>query len=137
MTDGSQACATTTSPDGSASPSCATCSIASTSSAGRQLRPGPGDARQARRLRHDIDYRLTDLGVALPSRRPVIPYCVDWSEQRHHLSGPVGPGLLTRLHGLGWIRRSKADRAVALTPAGRSGLAEHFDLGWPLNNIAA
>jgi hypothetical protein len=47
----------------------------------------------------DVDYVLTargagalgDLGVdldgAAASRRPFVRYCVDWSEQRHHLAG--------------------------------------------------
>jgi hypothetical protein len=52
---------------------------------------------------NDTPYRLTDRGRAelaafgvdadrLPGRRPLIRYCVDWTEQRHHLAGALGAG---------------------------------------------
>ena len=83
----------------------------------------------------DVDYRLTPaghraltgLGVELP--RPAkdgttpLRYCVDWSEQRHHLSGAVGRALARRAFELGWLRRLDGSRAVRLTAAGRDGLA--------------
>ncbi|HZU48870.1 MAG TPA: transcriptional regulator, partial [Mycobacterium sp.] len=85
---------------------------------------------------HDIDYHLTeegevflrDFGVTLPSSRPVIRYCIDWSEQRHHLAGALGRGLLDQLIKLDWIRRSKASRAVQITEIGYGGLREVFDV---------
>src|SRR4051794_28475380 len=59
----------------------------------------------------DLDYRLTPsgraklsaLGVELP-RGDALRYCVDWSEQRHHLSGAAGRALAGRLLELRWIR---------------------------------
>jgi DNA-binding transcriptional ArsR family regulator len=83
---------------------------------------------------HDIDYHLTadgeaflsDFGAVLPSKRPVVRYCVDWSEQRHHLSGAIGRNLLNRLLELEWIRRSPSNRAVHITDAGRAGLIAAF-----------
>jgi len=69
---------------------------------------------------------LTDFGVALPPHRPVVRYCVDWSEQRHHLAGATGHGLLNRLADLDWIRRSTANRAVHITGTGRAGLSDVF-----------
>jgi DNA-binding transcriptional ArsR family regulator len=95
----------------------------------------PDRAAHDRRTGHelDIDYRLTadghavlgDLGIALPPR-PVIRYCVDWSEQRHHLAGAVGRQLLSRLTDMGWIRPSEATRAVRVTEVGRAGLRDLF-----------
>ncbi|MFY2859685.1 ArsR/SmtB family transcription factor [Mycobacterium sp. THU-M104] len=83
---------------------------------------------------HDVHYWLTahgysfltDFGVALP-HRPVIRYCVDWSEQRHHLAGAVGRSLLNRLLELNWISRSGTDRAVRVTATGRAGFGHWFD----------
>src|ERR1700760_1668631 len=76
---------------------------------------------------HEVDYTLTaagqeflsDFGVQIPPKRRLIRYCVDWSEQRHHLSGALGRGLLDRLIELGWIRRSDGSRAIKVTATGR------------------
>jgi DNA-binding transcriptional ArsR family regulator len=86
----------------------------------------------------DLDYRLTDdgarrlrdLGVdvdgALAGPRAPIRYCVDWSEQAHHLSGGLGAAVAARMCELEWVTRLPRTRAVRLTDAGRAGLAEHF-----------
>jgi DNA-binding transcriptional ArsR family regulator len=67
--------------------------------------------------------------LAAPSnRRPVLRFCVDWSEQRHHLAGALGAALLARMQGAGWVRRLPAPRAVDLTPAGRTALADVLGL---------
>jgi DNA-binding transcriptional ArsR family regulator len=81
----------------------------------------------------EVDYRLTpegvrwlsDLGIdvsSLPRRRPLIRYCVDWSEQRHHLAGSLGAALCSRLLELTWIKRAPRGRAVFVTPEGAKGL---------------
>src|SRR5690349_8736702 len=68
---------------------------------------------------HEVDYRLTPdggdllgrLGVSVapvPAEGLPLRYCVDWTEQAHHLSGPVGRALAARLLELRWVRR--ADR---------------------------
>jgi DNA-binding transcriptional ArsR family regulator len=84
---------------------------------------------------HDVDYRLTepgaigltDLGVDVDglsgARRPLIRYCLDWTEQRHHLAGALGAAIAGRIFELGWVRRAKVHRALVLTPAGSEGLA--------------
>jgi hypothetical protein len=88
----------------------------------------------------DLDYRLTDegagkltdLGVdvdrALAGPRAPIRYCVDWSEQDHHLSGALGAALAARLFDLGWVKRLPRTRAVLVTDGGRRGLGEEFDI---------
>lgn len=87
----------------------------------------------------DIDYRLTETGWALFERLGVVPaarrrrlvgYCVDWTEQRHHLAGASGAALLDRFQELDWLRRDAkaAPRALRVTAAGRRGFAEHFGI---------
>jgi DNA-binding transcriptional ArsR family regulator len=88
----------------------------------------------------DLDYRLTDhgadrltaLGVdvdrALAGPRAPIRYCVDWSEQDHHLSGALGAALAARLFELNWVKRLPRTRAVLVTDDGRRGLAEQLNL---------
>jgi len=48
--------------------------------------------------------------------------CVDWTERRFHLAGPLGDHLARRLLETGWLRRREGSRALAIAPAGRSGL---------------
>lgn len=95
----------------------------------------------------DLDYALTEdgleffrkLGVRLTlqdkefhhkSKRPLVAYCVDWTEQRHHLGGLAGEVLLRRFLELGWLQRGVTgkSRAFAITDGGRSGFAEHFGI---------
>lgn len=84
----------------------------------------------------DVDYRLTgsghalltDLGVTLDPSRPAVRYCVDWTEQHHHLAGAVGRGLLARLVELDWLRRSPEHRGVRLTDRGLDGLQDVLGL---------
>lgn len=88
----------------------------------------------------DVDYRLTDRGHAelaafgvdfdalARRRRPLIRYCMDWSEQRHHLAGALGAALATRMFELDWVSRARRGRAVHLTPEGAAGLRETFGL---------
>jgi hypothetical protein len=49
---------------------------------------------------------------------------VDWSERRPHVAGALGAAFATRLFERRWIERRPGVRAVAVTDAGRSGLAE-------------
>jgi DNA-binding transcriptional ArsR family regulator len=82
------------------------------------------------RLGTAADRIFSRLGVdvaALPggdSRRPLLRFCVDWSEQRHHLAGALGASVLDRMVAADWVRRSPSSRAVELTPAGRQTLAD-------------
>jgi DNA-binding transcriptional ArsR family regulator len=87
----------------------------------------------------DFDYRLTERGVerlaafgidfsSLPRRRALIRYCVDWSEQRHHLGGSLGAALADRLFELGWTKRVRQGRALLVTDEGFVGLRQQFGL---------
>lgn len=98
------------------------------------------DAALADRLAapgYDVDYRLTPAGVrelkafgidfdSLPPRRPLIRYCVDWSEQRHHLAGSLGAAITARMLELGWVRRAQRSRALHVSDDGYEGLRERF-----------
>ncbi|MDT7759496.1 MAG: hypothetical protein QOH27_5394, partial [Mycobacterium sp.] len=88
---------------------------------------------------HDVDYELTssgrsflkDVGIELPSGpRPVLRYCIDWTEQRHHLAGGLGAAVLDRFVSAHWIKRSPRGRAVTVTDRGRAALANCFGIDW-------
>lgn len=92
---------------------------------------GNGDGRDlAYRLTASGRGRLADLAVELPDADAdgTIPlrHCVDWTEQRHHLSGVVGRALARRLFELRWTERLAQPRAVRVTPAGVRGLGRVF-----------
>jgi DNA-binding transcriptional ArsR family regulator len=84
-----------------------------------------------------VHYQLTDRGRAwfadfgvvldrIPPRRPLIRYCVDWSEQRHHLAGGAAAALADRLFDLDWLRRGPSPRVVLVTDTGRTGFQDTF-----------
>jgi DNA-binding transcriptional ArsR family regulator len=86
----------------------------------------------------DVEYRLThagerwlhhrglDVDAIKARRRPLIRYCLDWSEQRHHLAGALGAALAQHLLGRGWLIRARHGRAVSITDEGADGLAAEF-----------
>jgi DNA-binding transcriptional ArsR family regulator len=78
-------------------------------------RLGPEAARIFARLGVDVE-------EAAAGRRPLLRFCVDWTEQRHHLAGALGSAVLTALEGNDWVRREPGRRSLAVTDAGRAGL---------------
>lgn len=71
---------------------------------------------------------LADLGadVSSPSRRPFCRHCLDWTERRPHLAGIVGAAITLRCFDLGWVKRERNPRALAITPKGQEGLRRTF-----------
>ncbi len=70
-----------------------------------------------------------DVDAVAAGRRPLLKFCVDWSEQRHHLAGALGAAVATRFLDAGWVRRrARAHRALRLTPEGSQALATHLGL---------
>jgi DNA-binding transcriptional ArsR family regulator len=86
------------------------------------------------------DYRLTPkgaralrgLGIEFPTRRGPAPArrCLDWTERRPHVAGPVGTALADLAFERGWIRRLRGTRAVAVTARGRIQLRDVFNVRW-------
>jgi DNA-binding transcriptional ArsR family regulator len=90
----------------------------------------------------DLSYRLTPRGEevlggigvdldAVLARRPAVRYCLDWSEQRHHLAGSLGTALAARLFELGWVSHGGRRRVVRVTGPGQERLPAL--LGLPAN----
>jgi DNA-binding transcriptional ArsR family regulator len=48
--------------------------------------------------------------------------CLDWTESRPHLSGPLGAALCARLLEQAWVMHRPNTRALRVTDAGRAGL---------------
>ena len=73
-----------------------------------------------------------DLGVdvaALRSPRGVARQCLDWTERRHHLAGPLGVQLLAAMTARGWFVLEAQGRAVRVTAAGEQALQEMLGVG--------
>jgi DNA-binding transcriptional ArsR family regulator len=66
---------------------------------------------------------LAALGIAA-CHGDVVRCCVDWTEQRHHIAGPLGRALLDRFHQLDWIAPNANSRAIQVTPTGRTHLTQ-------------
>jgi hypothetical protein len=73
---------------------------------------------------------LSAFGVDLRprTRRIFCQPCLDWSERRYHIMGLVGARILDRLLELGWLKCVPGSRALHLTPSGREGLSEVFQI---------
>ena len=52
--------------------------------------------------------------------------CLDWSERRYHLAGPLGVALASRFFELNWIERSPTPRVVRLSAVGRRAIKARF-----------
>ena len=84
--------------------------------------------------------RLTNLGVQLPAgldQEIPLRYCVDWTEQAHHLSGTVGRALTTWLLENAWLERLPRTRALRLTESGERGLRAQLGVGLPATDLSA
>lgn len=66
--------------------------------------------------------------IALPDSVPRGKPCLDWTERRHHLGGPLGTLLTDRMFELGWLARRAGSRAVRVTTRGERALSQHFGL---------
>jgi DNA-binding transcriptional ArsR family regulator len=71
---------------------------------------------------------LEELGVDLDAvrraggHRPLLRFCLDWSEQRHHVAGRLGAAVLDAFLENGWVVRRTGHRAVTVTDAGEAAL---------------
>jgi DNA-binding transcriptional ArsR family regulator len=93
----------------------------------------------AQLLRETADgYEITDAGRAWLSHmsidveglrgRPLARRCMDWSERRPHIGGPLGSALLERMLALRWLARSREPRVLRLTESGRRGLRRELSV---------
>jgi DNA-binding transcriptional ArsR family regulator len=69
-----------------------------------------------------------DLNPQARRRRIFCRACLDWSERRYHVAGFVGAEVWRRCLELGWLIRRRNTRAIGVTPAGRRGLRDIFDI---------
>jgi DNA-binding transcriptional ArsR family regulator len=68
------------------------------------------------------------LGIEMPDETRTLNKlarrCLDWTERRHHLAGPLGCSMYKRLVELRWVVPIRGSRAVRVSLEGRSRLWE-------------
>lgn len=86
------------------------------------------------RLGPHADTVLDKLGVDLHglqtsgTTRPLLRFCVDWSEQQHHLAGALGAAIHRALRDNGSLKPTGQPRALRLTEQGRDFLSASLSL---------
>jgi DNA-binding transcriptional ArsR family regulator len=78
------------------------------------------------RLNRAGETLLRKSGLILPEDSDLLALdgrtCVDWTERRFHLSGPLGTLLARRMIDERWLLRRNGTRAVGISARGREGL---------------
>ena len=69
-----------------------------------------------------------DVAALRPGRHGIACRCLDWTERRHHLAGPLGAQVLRHCCDLGWLARTPGSRAVQLTRSGRDSLRQQLGI---------
>lgn len=64
-----------------------------------------------------------DLAYVEALSRPTLRFCLDWTEQRHHLAGALGAAILQAARDRDWVQPGPRARELALTEAGARGFA--------------
>lgn len=74
---------------------------------------------------------VRELGLDVAPRRgaqPVARLCLDWSERRHHISGPLAIAIMQKALTMGWLERRRASRALIVTAPGVDAFRRWFGL---------
>lgn len=67
-----------------------------------------------------------DTGVLFRNSQAHVRACIDWTERRHHISGPLGAALLQALLGANVLRRRSEPRALEVSESGRAFISRVF-----------
>jgi DNA-binding transcriptional ArsR family regulator len=60
-----------------------------------------------------------DVSALKPGRQGIVCHCLDWTERRNHLAGPLGSHILRKACDLGFLVRTPHSRRLDLTARGR------------------
>jgi DNA-binding transcriptional ArsR family regulator len=89
----------------------------------------PGSKRLRVTTRGQARFATTfgiDTAALTPGRHGIACRCLDWTERRWHLGGPLGGWMLERMRLMGWVVRDENSRAIQLTRPGAAALEREF-----------
>lgn len=71
---------------------------------------------------------LAERGVKVPKspRADFARRCMDWTERRPHVGGPLGVKLMRAMAERGWLNRTDGSRLVVVTPSGWTAFRTEF-----------
>ncbi|MHB1677246.1 MAG: hypothetical protein ACYCSS_06885 [Sulfuriferula sp.] len=75
-----------------------------------------------------------DVSALKPNPRGFARQCLDWTERRHHLAGPLGVEFMTVLCASDWLRCSTSSRTIQLTPLGQAALKQQLGINVSRND---
>jgi DNA-binding transcriptional ArsR family regulator len=72
-----------------------------------------------------------DVVTLKPGRHGIACRCLDWTQRRHHLAGPLGTAMLRRCRDLALLTTTRPSRIVELTARGRNFARAQLGLTLP------
>lgn len=69
-----------------------------------------------------------DLGTHAVTHGYSARKCLDWTERKHHMSGPLGARLLEAYIAREWMKKKPGTRSISITEQGWAALREHFGI---------
>lgn len=61
-------------------------------------------------------------------QKPVVKLCLDWSERKHHISGPLATAFMNKSLEMKWLERRVGSRALAITAVGYEVFSRELNL---------
>jgi DNA-binding transcriptional ArsR family regulator len=85
-------------------------------------------------IKTNLEYHVTEVGRVKFEAFGLAAFgltgraCLDWTERRHHVGGPLGRAITSRMLEMGWVARCASSRALRLTETGRVHLERTFEM---------
>jgi len=78
----------------------------------------------------DAFCRKMDIVLVNPGtpQKPAVKLCLDWTERKHHISGPLATSLMGKFLEMKWLKRRMGSRALSITALGYDAFEREFNL---------
>lgn len=70
-----------------------------------------------------------DISSLSPQPKPAVKLCLDWTERKHHISGPLATQLMDKALQMNWLERRSNSRALVITNHGYEVFERDFGIG--------